>query len=238
MISVIMPTFNESGNIQELIERTTNTLKNNFEIIVIDDNSPDGTSDLVEKLKSKFPNLKLITRKNEHGLPGAIKRGIKEAKGDILAWFDCDLTMPPEKLTEMIGKLGENDIVVGSRFIPGGEDNRGETFTKIMSLILNHLCMFLFGKDVHDYTSGFIACKKKVVENLEFTGQHGTYFINLLIEAKINGACVTEIPYLLTPRFSGQSKIHEPLNFLNAGLIYLQIIFGLKLRLLRLKLLK
>jgi dolichol-phosphate mannosyltransferase len=238
MISVIMPTYNEAGNIGELIERTVKTLKQNYEIIVVDDNSPDGTCDLVRKLQKNFPKVRLVTRQYEHGLPGAIMRGIKEAKGEILAWFDCDLTMPPEKLPEMIKLLDENDIVIGSRFIEGGQDQRGENFTKTMSLILNYLSLLFFGSDVHDYTSGFIVAKKSAVSDMVFSGRHGTYFINLLVEAKSKGRKIAEIPYILTPRFSGKSKIRHPLDFIQASLIYLQIIFSLKLKLLRAKLLE
>jgi dolichol-phosphate mannosyltransferase len=238
MISVIMPTFNEAGNIEELIKRTTNALKKDFEIIVVDDNSPDGTSQLVKKLQVNNPFLRLITRTGESGLPSAIKRGINESKGDILAWFDCDLTMPPEKLTEMIDKLKNYDIVIGSRFANGGKDNRGENFTKITSLLLNNLCATLFGNDIRDYTSGFIVCKKEAVKDTIFSGCHGTYFINLLVEAKNNSKRIKEIPYVLTPRPSGQSKIHNPLNFTTAGIAYLKTILGLKIKFLKLKLLK
>lgn len=233
MISVIMPTYNEAGNIGELIKRTVDTLKNNYEIIVVDDNSPDGTSSIVQKLQPKFPKVRLITRQNEHGLPTAIMAGIRQAKGDILAWFDCDLTMPPEKLPEMIKLLDKNDIVVGSRFIKDGQDNRGEIFTKMMSLALNYLSMLFFGSDVHDYTSGFIAAKKSAVSDMIFSGRHGTYFINLLVEAKSKGRKIAEIPYILTPRLSGESKIHHPIDFFQASFIYLQIIFTLKLKLLK-----
>ncbi len=105
-----MPTFNEAGNIEELILRVTKVLKKDFEIIVVDDNSPDGTAKAVKKLQKGKPFLRLVVRKNERGLPSAIRKGIDEAKGEIVSWFDCDLSMPPEKLPEMIAALKDSII--------------------------------------------------------------------------------------------------------------------------------
>ena len=88
MISIIMPTYNEAGNIKELILRVEKELKKDFEIIVVDDDSEDGTGKIVSDLKKDNKYLRLITRKRERGLPSAIKRGIEEARGVIVSWFD------------------------------------------------------------------------------------------------------------------------------------------------------
>jgi glycosyltransferase involved in cell wall biosynthesis len=161
MISVIMPTFNEAGNLPELIKRTEKTLKKDFEIIVVDDNSPDGTSEVVKMMQKERPWLRLVTRTVERGLPTAIKRGIKEARGEVVAWLDCGLDMPPEKIVEMMTNLPDWDIVVGSTFVKGARDDRG-SITSVFSRVINLLCQLILDPSVTDFTSGFLVAKKQL----------------------------------------------------------------------------
>jgi dolichol-phosphate mannosyltransferase len=227
MISVIMPTFNEAGNLPELIKRTEKALKKDFEIIVVDDNSPDGTSEVVRSLQKDNSWLRLITRTDERGLPSAIKRGIKEAKGEVVAWLDCGLDMPPEKIVEMMTYLPEWDIVVGSTFVRGAKDDRG-SMTSFFSRIINILCQLFLDKDITDFTSGFLVAKKEAVDKTIFDGTHGTYFIGLLYRAKKQGYKIKEIAYRLEPRQYGESKIHNPWLYFKTGLVYLKTIMLLR----------
>ena len=228
MISVIMPTFNEAGNLPKLIERTEKTLKKEFEIIVVDDNSPDGTSEVVKVLQKEKSWLNLITRVNERGLPSAIKRGIKEAKGEIVAWLDCGLDMPPEKIPEMMTYIPDWDIVVGSTFVKGAKDDRG-SITSIFSRIINLFGQLFLDKEITDFTSGFLVAKKEAVEKTIFDGTHGTYFIGLLYRAKKQGYKIKEVAYRLEPRQYGESKIHNPWLYFKTGLVYLKTIILLRL---------
>lgn len=228
MISVIMPTYNEAGNVKELILRVERVLKKDFEIIVVDDASIDGTGKYVSDLKRKKPFLRLIKR-NERGLASAVKRGIEEARGNIVSWFDCDLGMPPEKLPQMIKLLGKNDIVIGSTFIFGGEDKREVWHAQLFSRLFNLLAKVTLGGGISDYTSGFIVAKKRAVSASNFEGIHGAYFISMLYQARRNGYRIIEIPYTLSPRFYGKSKIASPLSYLKAGLSYLKVLINSKL---------
>jgi len=228
VISVIMPTFNEAGNLPELIERTSKALKKDFEIIVIDDNSPDGTSEVVKMMQHERPWLRLVIRKGKRGLPTAIKRGIKEARGEIVSWLDCGLDMPPEKIVEMITFIGQWDIVVGSTFIKGAKDGRG-SITSVFSLAINLLGQLILDREITDFTSGFLVAKKEAVEKAIFDGTHGTYFIGLLYRAKKQGYKIKEIPYKLEPRRYGESKIHNPWLYFKTGLYYLKTIFSLRI---------
>lgn len=223
-----MPTLNEAGNLPELIERTFKALKKDFEIIVVDDNSPDGTSKVVKAMQQERPWLRLVVRKNERGLPSAIQRGIKEAKGNIVAWFDCGLDMPPEKIAEMSTFIGQWDIVVGSTFVKGAKDNR-RSVTAIFSRIINLLCQIILDREITDFTSGFLVAKKKAVEKAVFDGTHGTYFIGLLYRAKKQGYKIKEVAYKLEPRRYGESKINSPWLYFKTGLVYLKTIFMLRL---------
>lgn len=228
MISVIMPTYNERGNISSLIERTAKALKKNFEIIVVDDSSPDATDKLVKKLQKSRPYLRLIVRR-ERGLPGAIKRGIDEAKGRNVAWLDCDLGMPPEKLPEMIALLDNNDLVVASTFLRGAKDARKVIHAEVFSTIINLLARIVLGGKITDYTSGFAAARKKALETTRFAGTHGTYFMGMIYDALKNGERVTEIPYTLEPRHYGQSKIAGFWPYFKTGLIYLKELLKIRL---------
>ncbi len=223
MISVIMPTYNEAGNIIEVIKRTIKILKSGFEIIVVDDNSPDGTAAVVRKFQKGRSYLKLIVRKNEpRGLPGAIKRGLEEAKSETVAWLDCDLSMPPEKFPEMIKLLRNHDIVIGSTFIRGANDQRQKWYAQLFSRLINWLCQLFLGNEISDYTSGFIVARKKAIEGTRFEGYHGAYFIDLIYRAKKNGAKIAEVPYTLAPRGYGETKIVIFWPYIKTGLYYLQ----------------
>jgi dolichol-phosphate mannosyltransferase len=223
-ISIILPTYNEAGNIKRAVDRTAEALKNDFEIIVVDDNSPDGTADIVEGLQKDRKYLKLVVRKDERGLPSAIKKGIDEAKSDNVSWLDCD-SMPPEILPEMLERLNNCDVVVGSYFIPGGKDARSSAAGIIFSKVINKLAQLVLGSEVTDYTSGFIVAKKKALSKAKFEGTHGTYFIQMLYSAKKQGNKITEIPYTLTPREYGQSKITGFWPYTKTGLAYLRAVF-------------
>src|SRR3989344_7640290 len=121
MISVILPTYNEKGNIVKLINSILSNVKN-CEIMVVDDNSPDLTWKDVQKIKKK--NVKLIRRIKEKGLASAISRGIEESKGNVIVWMDCDLSHPPSLIPELVKKLNKYDIAVASRYVNGGADKR------------------------------------------------------------------------------------------------------------------
>lgn len=229
--SIIMPTYNEAGNIEELILRTEKALKKDFEIIVVDDDSPDGTSLIVKKLQKKKKYLRLVIRKNERGLPSAIKRGLSISKGNVVGWFDSDLGMPPEKLPEMIRALQLSDIAVGSYFIKGGKDMRNIGHAEFFSRLINKMATLILGGGITDYTSGFIVARKEALETKAFYGVHGTYFIRLIYLAKKSGYKIAEIPYTLSPRGHGKSKISGFWPYFKTGLAYIatliQVRFGL-----------
>ena len=125
-ISVILPTYNEKDNIGLLIDEINSYLSNNqIEIIVVDDNSPDGTSKIVEEKQKTNPNIQLLCRENKKGLTSALNDGIAKSTGEILVWMDCDFQMPPSIVPELVEKIGDGyDVAVGSRYVNGGKDLR------------------------------------------------------------------------------------------------------------------
>ena len=168
-VSVILPTYNERGNIVPLIEAIQRELGRagiSYEVIVVDDNSPDGTWQVVESLAHTYPTVRLIRRMNERGLTSALQRGISEARGDVVVWMDTDLSMPPEKIPELLASLPEYDLAIGSRYVKGGKDTGHSLAAQAFSRTINFFAGLFLGFDITDYTSGFVASKKEVFDRI------------------------------------------------------------------------
>jgi dolichol-phosphate mannosyltransferase len=205
-VSVVLPSYNESENIKEAIERIHAALGDQLlEIIVVDDNSPDGTWKIVEEMNN--PQYKVIRRMNERGLASALARGVNEAKGDIIAWMDCDLGLPPEDLPRLVEQTEQYDIVIGSRYVNGGKDNR-VWWRACVSYLFNLYTSLLLGFSVRDYTSGFAAVRREVFDVIPFPSEgFGEYFIEFCHEAKKKNFRIKEIGYEYNLRKHGKSKL-------------------------------
>lgn len=255
-LSVEIPTYNESGNIESLIQ-AIEELPLDLEIIVIDDNSPDGTAELVENLKNKYSNLKLLVRPYKNGLASAIVEGMKMTSSENIAVMDGDLQHPPYLLTEMVQKIRNgNDLVIASRYTPGGNPGKLNFTRKFISktaTVMAHV-MLRETKSIKDPLSGYFIFKRNVVRDADINPQGYKILLELLIKG--NARNREEIPYTFKPRFMGSSKlsIREDLNyvhlilklasyrplkfiavgisgvFVNNGLLYLLYTLGLGLR--------
>ncbi len=141
-ISIVLPTYNERDNIIPLIERTLTALSDyELEIVVVDDDSPDGTWQIVAAKGETDPRVRLIHRTDERGLTSAIQRGITEARGDWVGWMDCDLSMPPEDLPKLAAALEAGaDMAIGSRYVPGGADVAHSLIGRAFSRVINQCC--------------------------------------------------------------------------------------------------
>lgn len=238
LVSIVLPTYNEAENIIDLIYAINRAIKSQKEIIVVDDNSPDGTSKLVKNLikKDKKINLRLETRYKNRGLTNSIKRGIKLSYGDVVVWMDCDFSMPPKVILSLLQKIERGyDIAVGSRFVKGGgfkiDNSKGQKDSPIaivLSRLMNFTIRLMLGYNFRDYTSGFIATKKAVFEKVELRGDYGEYFIDLIYKAQVNKFKIVEVGYVCIPRERGESKTGQNLpQFLKRGIKYLTVTFQL-----------
>ena len=137
LLSVVLPTYNESGNIEILIPKIEETLtkyKVTGEIIVVDDDSPDGTAEVARKLNAGYGNVVVEVRKGARGIAGAWMRGYALAKGKYVATMDADLCHSPEDLMRMYAKFPEFDFVIGSRHMPGsGGMQQDKTFIQLLA---------------------------------------------------------------------------------------------------------
>ena len=225
-ISLILPTFNEQSNIEKLIRRIYGVLPD-AEVIVVDDDSPDKTWEIAMNLAQEFSHLKVLRRINERGLMTAISAGINMAKGDAIGWLDCDLSMPPETFVTMAKHLDNADVIIGSRYVPGGKDAR-PFMRKAFSPMINFIGKLLLGTKSIDLTSGFILCRRNILAEFPLTGHYGEYFIALIFRAERAGYNVFEVPYIFTDRIEGKSKTNESFfGFLFLGIRYVKMIITL-----------
>lgn len=208
MISIIVPTYEERENIKILFDRIDNCLMNiKYEIIVVDDNSTDGTIDEVNKLIDKYP-VRLIVRTHIKGLASAVVEGFAHAKGNIFVVMDADLQHPPEKIVMMLDEINKGvDIVIGSRY----KDEKGfgnfNPIRKTISKCANYFARILFHRlsNIKDIQSGFFALKRDVINgvNLDPIGY------KILLEVLIVGNYynIKEISFRFAERKNGYSKL-------------------------------
>ncbi|HBP51307.1 MAG: hypothetical protein US68_C0006G0055 [Candidatus Shapirobacteria bacterium GW2011_GWE1_38_10] len=229
MISIVIPTYNERENIILLIKKINESLvnfNNKYEIIIVDDNSPDKTSQEIAKVYKRKPNLRLFTRKNTKGLASAILYGIQKSKGDVIVGMDADFNHPPHAIKKLINELKHHDLVIASRFIKGGgmQDKARGVFTYIFNLFLK----YIIGFPIIDNMSGFYVIKKDILFKLpikQIYSGYGEYHLRLVYLAKKQSLKIKEIPVFYPKRKHGKSKS----NLLKMFFRYLFVAFKLKL---------
>jgi len=228
MLSIIVPTYNESKNIEELLTNIFTVLKPNYipyEVIVVDDNSPDGTAQIAEALKSKF-DLKVVIRPRKISLASAVLNGFKVAKGEIYCVMDADLSHPAGAIPEMYKELTSGaDIVIGSRCISGGGATNWPWYRRFGSRFAQRLAQPI--TSVCDNTSGYFMLKKSVVEGVDINPIGFKILLEVLVKG--NYSKVTELPIIFNDRGGGKSKLggKQVLEYLKQlGTLYYGIISG------------
>ncbi|MDD5623340.1 MAG: polyprenol monophosphomannose synthase [Candidatus Peribacteraceae bacterium] len=213
LVSLLLPTYNEAENIGPLIEAIDATVTVPHEILVVDDDSPDGTWQRVEEIARTNPRVRLERRRADRGLTKSLQHGIDLAQEDVVVWMDCDFSMPPAVIPELLSKIAEGyDIAVGSRFVAGGkqktsaETSKDSPFAIVLSTMGGWIMRLLLFPSFHDYTSGFIAVRREVLQRIRLHGDYGEYFIDLIVRAKLLKFRIAEIPYVCAERRAGMSK--------------------------------
>jgi dolichol-phosphate mannosyltransferase len=232
-ISIILPTYNEAGNIEPLIERTLAALQDypgGVEVVVVDDDSPDGTWRLVTEKAKSDERVRLIRRTTEKGLTSAISRGIDEARGQWVGWMDCDLSMPPEEWPRLAEALAQGaGMAVGSRSVPGGADVAHSWTGRTFSRLINVGAGLLLDWTIKAYSSGFLLGRKEIFEAIDLRGDYGEYCIVLLYRVKRAGYPIHELPYRCVPREAGESKTAANMwGYLTRGRNYVKTIWRLR----------
>lgn len=217
-VSIILSTYNEATEIDFTISEIIRRMPG-AEIIVVDDNSPDGTYEILKKIS--YPNIKIFCRKKTRGLASAFLLGLIESKGDVVGWIDSNLGILAEKLPSMVSLLSQNDIVVMSRYVAGGEDKRSllRIFT---SFVVNFFSKLFLSSSIKDYTSGMFVMKRSVLESVvPIAYGHGEFFIEFIYRAFKKGNKIIEIPISQPPDKESISKTTSSvLRFCSIGFSY------------------
>ncbi|HEW64478.1 glycosyltransferase [Fervidicoccus fontis] len=224
-ISIIIPTFNEAENIGALFERIAASLANyDYEVIIVDDNSPDNTSKVAVQEAKRLDiekNVRVIVRNNERGLSTAVLRGMNEAKGKVLVVMDADLQHPPEKIPDLYRKIAiENyKIVIATRMGKNGYKNM-PTYRRLISKIAGGLAKLLLPKlkNVSDPMSGFFALKREVyLETKDKLNPKGyKILLEIIVKSHVKQNDIGEIEYVFEKRYAGKSKLglKEYINYI------------------------
>lgn len=207
-LSVIIPTFNEEENILRIIEEVDAVLKKNAingEILVVDDNSRDGTIALVRELHTTKENVNILVRTADHGLSQSVADGFIHASSEVFVVIDADFSHPPALIPQMYQEIqAGNDVVIGSRYMEGGGIRQWPLKRRVISIGATFLGRLLF-PDITDPVSGFFAVRKEVIEKAPLKPKG--YKILLEVLGKGTWENDKEIPFEFVDREIGSSKL-------------------------------
>ncbi|MDB9539230.1 glycosyltransferase [Anabaenopsis tanganyikae CS-531] len=212
-LSLVIPTYQEKDNIQKVIQILTQTLDEsipgNYELIVVDDDSPDLTWKVAQSLIEEYPQLRVMRRQQERGLSSAVIRGWQVAKGDILGVIDGDLQHPPEVLTQLLTKIAQGaDLAVASRHVDGGGVSSWSVVRRFLSRGAQVLGLILLPgvlSRVSDPMSGYFMVRRHSI--LGVTLHPVGYKILLEVIARGNIQNISEVGYVFCERKEGESKV-------------------------------
>jgi len=233
---VIIPTYNEKENIEKIIRKVF-SLKKAFDILVVEDNSPDGTADIIKRVMKEFPNRLFIEeRKGKLGLGTAYIHGFKwgiEHKYDFIIEMDADFSHNPDDLERLynVCKNGDADVSVGSRYVQGVNVVNWPMKRVLMSYYASKYVKMVTRMKIHDSTAGFVCWSRNVLETIDldavrFVGY--AFQIEMKYSAIKLGFNVVEVPIIFTDRTEGTSKMSSD--------IFMEAAFGvLKLRMRKVK---
>jgi len=208
-LSVISPTFDEAQNVGPLLEQLTQTLRGiDYEILIVDDNSPDLTWLVAEQAARGDPRVRVLRRLRNPGLGVAVIDGFNAAQGEAVACMDADLQHDPSILPKMLEELDRgSDIVVGSRYVAGGGIEDWNWLRRVESRIATRMAKIFLGANLKDPMSGYFLMWRKDFARVQVQLNGKGFKILLEILAKLRPANIREVPYTFRPRTSGKSKL-------------------------------
>jgi len=199
--TVVVPTYNESANLPQLVERICAALPDT-EIVVVDDASRDGTADVARKLADKYP-VRIVERFDERGLSTAVLRGMEEARTDVCVVMDADLSHPPEAIPKLVQAVRDGaDVAVGSRYVPGGDIDAWPLFRRLASRAGTLLARPL--TPVRDPMAGFFCLRKSLFAGIPLKPRGFKILLEIL--ARTGTKNTAEVPIHFEDRAAGASK--------------------------------
>ncbi len=212
-VRVVVPTYNEAESIETLIERVME-LGERFRVLVVDDSSPDGTAEIVRALEARYPDrIDLLIRPVKEGIGRAYVAGFRQAlqTGDpLIAQMDADLSHAPEDLKRFVAAADAADLVLGSRYIDGGDTSGWPVHRRIISRLGGRYARLVLGVPVQDLTGGFKLYRRAALEALDIdriTSDGYVFQIETTYKTMLNGFRVVEVPIHFVDRVAGKSKL-------------------------------
>ena len=226
-IYIMIMTYNERDNISRLIRKIKDLSLRNLTIVVIDDNSPDGTSDVVKEMMKEYDGLELLLRKENKGRARAELAGLKyciQQGADVVLEMDADFSHDPAYIPEFLKLMDTCDVVIGSRFIRGGKMTRSGFVRNVITGCARRYINLVLGMHVCDPTSGYRCFRSEVLKRirLDTSISDGFAFIQeILYKAYRHGFSIREIPITFVDRTRGESKF--PLVSVTQGLVMMLV---------------
>jgi len=219
-IVIVIPTYNERENVPKLIPKIYKIFrktKTKGHVLIVDDNSPDGTWQIVETLQKKYDSLHLLRRFAKKGLGSAYRAGftyvLENLNADVIFEMDADLSHDPSLIPSFLQMITRDyDVVVGSRYIEGGSTVNWPLMRRIISLGANMIANLLLRLHMHDVTSGFRCYRRWVIEKIDIgsiTSEGYAFQEEMLFRAKKVHARLGEIPIRFVERSAGKSKLSK-----------------------------
>ncbi|MGA2738519.1 MAG: polyprenol monophosphomannose synthase [Bryobacteraceae bacterium] len=212
LLSVVVPTYNEAANIGPFLEALRAGLDSaaagGYEVILVDDESPDGTGEVASRISAGWPDLRVLRRTGERGLASAVVRGWQIARGDVLATINADFQHPPSILPEMFLKIEHADLVVATRYAADGSVGRFPLHRQILSASARRVGAFLVPKvfrRVSDPLSGCYMFRRQAIEDIELRPTGFKTLIEILTRGRVQN--IAEHGYTMQRRRSGRSNV-------------------------------
>ena len=209
---LVVPTYNERANLQELVTRFFSAAPQ-AHLLVVDDNSPDGTADLCSELQRDYPGLRLLRRTGARGLGRAYVAGLSyglEQQYEVIGTMDADLSHDPAHLPLMLQLIRTHDVVIGSRYIRDGGTINWRIRRILLSWLANRFAAWLLRIPAHDATSGYRLYRRNALRQLplaEISSTGYSFLVELLYRIHLQGCTIAESPIIFYDRTLGESKL-------------------------------
>ena len=214
-IFVVVPTYNERGNLKPLVEEIFGLKINGLSVLVVDDNSPDDTGQLADELSQKYP-LQVLHRAEKQGLGKAYVEAFKdilsvENPPDYIIQMDADFSHDPKIIPKMLEEIKDHDLVLGSRYVPGGKIENWDLARRLISRFGNFYARLILGLPYRDLTGGFKCFRHEVLENINLDSLSSVGYcfqIETTLRAHRRGYKIRETPITFVERKTGVSKFN------------------------------
>ena len=229
---VVIPTYNEVDNISEMIKQLTALPLPGLKILIVDDNSPDGTADIVRKLQATHSNLRLIVRPGKAGLGRAYIHGFSHALeqgADAILQMDADFSHDPQDVPRLFKQLESSDMVIGSRYAEGISVVNWPLSRLLLSTAANFYARVVTSIPLKDTTGGFRAWSAELLKSIDFSTVHADgYGFQIVMSHRAwkKGAKIVEVSIIFTERRLGQSKMSRSIMWEAFWLVWRLRLFG------------